>query len=174
MVPGSSFDRRGEHAYSIRPDVRADYDALFKALRERGLQCQQIVHLWTVTAILQSSSNTDQGEMLKRGFYSLLALAQALGNSGLEHSAISIVSNEVHDVIGSESLYPEKATIASAMQGNPQEYPNITCRSIDISLSEAYEQRGNGYIQRLMEELVTGIGRDHSSSAGKSALGANI
>jgi acyl transferase domain-containing protein len=155
VVPGSFFDERGEHAYSIRPDVRADYAALFKALRERGQQFQQIVHLWTVTASIQPLINSDQGEMLKRGFYSLLALAQALGDVGLERCAISVVSNEVHDVIGSESLCPEKSTIAGPCRVIPQEYPNITCRSIDICLSEAYEQRGDAWIRRLMEELVT-------------------
>jgi NAD(P)-dependent dehydrogenase (short-subunit alcohol dehydrogenase family)/acyl carrier protein len=46
-----------------------------------------------------------------------------------------VVSNNLHDVLGSEALQPAKATILGACKVIPQEYAAIRCRSIDFGSS---------------------------------------
>ena len=126
---------------------------------------QTIVHLWNVT---DSVEPLDIEHTQARGFYSLLFLAQVLGDQLLtltpadvhseEKLNICVVSNNLQEVTGEEELCPEKATLLGPCRVISQEYQNILCRSIDVVLPDA----GTARRQRLVEELLAEITSESS------------
>jgi acyl carrier protein len=81
----------------------------------------------------------------------LIYLAQVLGEHSLtDEVQIEVVTNHMQEVIGDESLLPEKATVLGPCKVIPQEYPSIRCRVVDISLPAP----GNEAEEKLAENLL--------------------
>ncbi|QDL10795.1 polyketide synthase [Brasilonema octagenarum UFV-E1] len=154
---GEQFSSQKELSYTINPRQRDDYDALLQELRAQGKVPKTIVHLWSVTQDSHAESaieSLDKAEAL--GFYSLLFLAQALGeNNQTDSVEIGIVSNNMQEVTGSEVLCPEKALVLGPVKVIPQEYPNITCRSIDVVIPAKQSRQEDQLIEALQGELIT-------------------
>ncbi|HEU5133423.1 MAG TPA: SDR family NAD(P)-dependent oxidoreductase, partial [Pyrinomonadaceae bacterium] len=84
---------------------------------------------------------------------SLLFLAQALDEFKIDQELdLTVVSDSVQDVTGEESLSPERATVLGPCRVLPQEYPNITCRSIDVLL-----HKSKGPQQKLVRQVIAEI-----------------
>ena len=134
VMPGKAFGQHGDGSYVVNPIARADYVALLKELRTQGKIPRQVVHCWMVTPETTDGAGQEEGlnTVLERGLYSLLALTQAVGDLGLEACQMTIISNNIQDVTGSEQCRAEKATILGPCRVIPLEYPTISCRSIDI------------------------------------------
>ncbi|MDF5732626.1 MAG: acyltransferase domain-containing protein, partial [Rhizonema sp. PD38] len=149
----------GEHqsSYTINPQQRDDYNALLQELRAQGKVPKTIVHLWSVTPDIHPSSAIESLEKAEAlGFYSLLFLAQALGeNNQTDSVQIGIVTNNMHEVTGSEVLCPEKALVLGPCKVIPLEYPNITCRSIDVVIPAKESRQEKQLIEVLLAELIT-------------------
>jgi acyl transferase domain-containing protein len=138
---GEEFSPSAGATYTVNPGKREDYQALLKEIGAVSDIGQTIVHLWNVT-----SQAADAEALLSRSFYSLLFLAQALGDQLLtmqpadeqaeEKLRIHVVSNELQEVTGEENLCPEKATLVGPCRVITQEYRNITCQSIDVTIPE--------------------------------------
>ena len=152
VMVGEQFTKLDKSTYAINPERREDYQALLEELHKLGQIPQMIVHLWGVTPNDQRLTEEDIFEQSQKlGFYSLLFLAQALGEREIPNTLqICLVSNNMYEVSGSEFLCPEKATILGPCMVIPQEYPNITCRSIDLESSVPQEE----LIDQLMVELT--------------------
>ncbi|OUL18005.1 type I polyketide synthase [Nostoc sp. 106C] len=89
------------------------------------------------------------------GFWSLLFLTQALGKQNLsEHIEIAVISNNLQEVTGEENLCPEKATLLGPCKVIPQEYLNISCRSVDIVLPKPGSQQAEKLVKNLLTELA--------------------
>ena len=157
VTVGAQFGIVGDGKYTLRPECREDYDALLKDLGSREIFPTHIVHLWTVIAPNHVLSGLDWFETSQAlGFYSLLFLAQALGEqnprnvgSGLAPDStlqapdsracsqslyITVISNNLQEVMEGEVLCPARATALGVGKVIPSEYPHITFRSIDIVL----------------------------------------
>ncbi len=149
---GEQFNHQSDRLYTMNPQQRQDYDTLLTELSTLGKKPRTIVHLWSVTTV----DRPELSEVL--GFYSLLFLAQALGEQDLTDSVeIGIVSNNMQAVTGSEVLCPEKALVLGACKVIPLEYSNITCRSIDIDVVFPFKQtwQEEKLINQLLAELTT-------------------
>src|SRR5215213_2955956 len=119
--------------FVMRPDSKEDYEALLQSLTSHGKQPAGFVHLWNV---MPASDSLDD-EVERRGFYSLLALAQALANDNeTKPVELLVVTNEMQRVTGDEILCPEKAMVLGACRVVPQEYKHIKARSIDVKLDQ--------------------------------------
>ena len=160
---GEEFKKIADAKYQIRADRRADYDALFKEIGAISDVPQTIAHLWNLT----SGDNVPELEQAQaRGFYSLLYLAQALGDQLLtlapaavkveEKLNIFVVSNNLQEVTGEEKLDPEKATLLGPCRVITQEYQNIVCRSVDVVVPERTHQRRELLVESLLEEFASG------------------
>ncbi len=136
--------------YSLRPEAQSDYAALLKDLHASGKMPHKIVHLWTVTQEQLTSEN-----LLNRSFYSLFALAQALGDTDLERCQIIIISNDMQNVTGHEEISPLKATLMGPCRVVPQEYPNLSCRSIDVILPRSSGRQEDVLLRQLVGELTS-------------------
>ncbi len=156
---GEAFRKVDDHTYTIRPTELSDYDALFKHLTSINRLPEYIVHLWNVTGERRTSftvSDLDTAQQL--GFYSLLHLAQALGNLHPSPAAImlDVLSSGLYEVTGADQGSPEKATLLGPCKVIPREYPYIRCRNIDLPIQEATPQQQKKLVQQLVQELCSG------------------
>jgi polyketide synthase PksJ len=134
---GDTFVRHQGGSFTIAPAQENHYEALIEALQSSGKIPDRIVHLWNLTPAVNENQelvNERVEKSLDLGFYSLIYLAKALGNlvitGGIQ---IDVVTCGVHEITGEEKLCPEKATVLGPLKVIPQEYPNISCRNIDIT-----------------------------------------
>ncbi len=148
--PGQSFARLNTNTYTLRPNIRADYDMLLTGLVNQKRLPSQVVHLWTLDAHEQAM---ETAETLQYGFESLIALAQALGDQTPEHCQITIITSEAQDVLGNEQLDPAIATITGPCRVIPQEYVSLSCRNIDILQAGRGSQQNASLANRLFAEL---------------------
>jgi NAD(P)-dependent dehydrogenase (short-subunit alcohol dehydrogenase family) len=151
VEPGTGFAAVGDDRYTIAPSVRADYSSLMRALQTRGSMPVAVAHLWALTRL------GDRGAVAPhayedRGFYSLVYLAQAIGELGVTSPMrIGVFTEGVHEVTGQEALVPEKATVIGPCRVIPQEFPNIACRQIDLEMSA--DAMADASIARVVAEL---------------------
>jgi acyl transferase domain-containing protein/acyl carrier protein len=153
---GEQFSKLGDRQYTINPEKREDYDTLLRELRTLERIPQTVIHFWSVTSNEARKSELESWQQLQSlGFYSLLFLVQALGEQNITDSVqIDVISNNLQDLTDADELHPEKATILGICRVIPQEYANINCRSIDLTLSEMGSQQWQQLIDRLFNELV--------------------
>ncbi|MEG4005579.1 SDR family oxidoreductase [Microcoleus sp. Pol11C1] len=157
---GSEFAKIGEDVYTVNPQQPEDYKALVKALFDREKIPNTIAHLWTVTGETQKYGWEWIDRSQETGFYSLLFLAQALGENNLnDELQIVVISNNIQEVTGEELLCPEKATLLGTVKAIAQEYPNINCRSIDVVLPAS-----GSWSEKLLDQLLTEIVADNPKS----------
>ncbi|GAB1539414.1 beta-ketoacyl synthase N-terminal-like domain-containing protein [Scytonema sp. NUACC21] len=163
---GKQFTKFSDRSYAINPQKRNDYDALLKTLDAKDLTPNIIAHLWGISPNTQLHDNlpsqhtqleiTNFEEYQSLGFHSLLFLAQALGEKNNSNPVeIAVVTNNMQDVVGDENTYPEKATVLGPCMVIPQEYPNITCRSIDILIPQSGTKIGDKLVEQLVAEIKT-------------------
>jgi acyl transferase domain-containing protein/acyl carrier protein len=155
---GQQWGRLNQQEYTINPEKRDDYETLLRELCTLNKIPKTIVHFWTITSNEFEPSGLEGLEQTQAlGFYSLLFLAQAIGEQNITDSLrIDVVSNNMQEVLDASELCPEKATILGPCKVIPQEYSNITCRSIDITLPLSNTKQWQQLIDQLIVELVAG------------------
>jgi len=134
ITAGKEFAILGYRAYAINPQQRDNYDTLVAEIQAQhqmpnaiAKHSWHIAHFWSIAAYEQTQKNQNLG------FYSLLFLAQALEKHEISYPVdLLVVTNNIHDVTGNEELFPEQATVLGSCKVIPQEYPHITCRTVDI------------------------------------------
>ncbi|HEY9629838.1 MAG TPA: SDR family NAD(P)-dependent oxidoreductase [Coleofasciculaceae cyanobacterium] len=156
---GEQFSQLSERNYRINPANKEDYDRLLKTICGLDKNPERIIHLWNATSNQERSARLEHLEQSQAlGFYSLLFLVQTLADQNISRSIqIDVISNHLQEITDEDQLCPEKATILGLCKVIPQEYANIACRSIDITLPDSQEwqkQQGLNLINLLMAELV--------------------
>ncbi len=134
VTAGKEFAILGDRAYAINPQQREDYDTLVAEIQAQhqmpnaiAKHSWHIAHFWSIAAYEPTQKNQNLG------FYSLLFLAQALEKHEISNPVdLLVVTSNIHDVTGDEELFPEQVTVLGPCKVIPQEYPNITCRTVDI------------------------------------------
>lgn len=151
---GAAFKRKNENSYSVRPGEPQDFNQLLQAIRGDGKTIDHIFHFWSLSAEGEVRSQT---EGLIRNFYSLLYLAKSLENNKAlipsnQKAVITIVTNQLQDVTGSEVLCPEKAVLYGPCKVIPQEYAHLSCRMIDVELRASNSATWLKLARRLFAE----------------------
>jgi NAD(P)-dependent dehydrogenase (short-subunit alcohol dehydrogenase family) len=148
VVVGEAFAELSPGVYSLNPTDPAHYKRLLEALEAKRRAPVTIVHLWGLAA-----QGTRQSQEL--GFFSLIGLGRALGGGSQDlRREIVIVSAGVQDVTGEEALRPEQATVLGPCKVIPQEYPGLTCRSVDLVAPAA--RWDDASVSALLEEVTSG------------------
>jgi acyl transferase domain-containing protein/acyl carrier protein len=150
---GGRFESVRNESYTINPKSKDDYHALIKELHTLGKLPQKIIHLWSVTPNDYLPSGIESFNRFQElGFYSLIFLTQALVKQHVTQAIeFEVVTNHVQEVIDEGGLLcAEKATVLGPCKVIPQEYANITCRSIDLGVGGSEENR----IEQLVDELT--------------------
>ncbi|MCC5666153.1 acyltransferase domain-containing protein [Nostoc sp. CHAB 5784] len=145
-----SDEQLGRRTYIIDPRQRDDYKTLLKELHTQDFIPNRIIHLWSVT----QSELVDFNIAQEQGFYNLLFLAQALGKQNFTNELqLAVISNNMQAVTGVENLCPEKATLLGLVKVIPQEYSNIKCRSIDVTIPSPGNWQEEKFVNQLLTEL---------------------
>lgn len=156
------FLKLDENTYSLRAHEQDDYESLLAALRAQQRWPQRIVHLWNAkeeTSTAGRSRFSTQSQ--QSGFYSLLFLAKALHEQAVtEPLEITVVSTNLQTVTGHEHTSPEASTLLSPCLIIPQEFPFVSCRSIDFS----YASRENCLSTRSLQQLLAELDAKSSDS----------
>jgi acyl transferase domain-containing protein/acyl carrier protein/NRPS condensation-like uncharacterized protein len=156
---GEAFDRLNQDQYCIHPSNPEDYEALFEELTASGEYSppNTIIHLWGVTPL--PPANVEPGieevtEDQENGFFSLIALAQALGKlSTSNHFQVKVVTNNMQDVIGEKVRCPGKAASLGPVKVIGHEYHNINCCLVDLVLPEPESKEEQSLLDQLQEEF---------------------
>jgi len=141
VVQGDSFEQAGYRKFGLNPQQPEGFQQLLADLQLREMAPTEIVYLWS----MQPSEEQ---------FVNLLILLQTFsrnqGSSKAEPLQITIITENIYDVVGTESIQPTGAEIQGLCQVMGQEYPNIGCRQIDITDAA---QAPKPLAQRLWKEL---------------------
>lgn len=146
---GEQFEQLGDRTYTLNPNQVEDYDTLLKILVKNEQMPTAIAHFCSLT----DSSDPHPGDH-QLGFYSLLFLAQALGQQMLSDPlSLLVVTNHLYEITGTEILIPEKATLLGPCKVMNQEYPHLICQVVDVVLPE-HEGDRDRLIEQLMAEYA--------------------
>ena len=143
-----------EHsAYVIRPGESDDYERLLRDLAAEGTDPETILHLWNVT------EGRAPEAALETGFYSLLGLAQSCAGLGDEkRRSVFVVADGLQSVEAGETIFPEKATLISAVKVIPKEMRYLRTRAIDLDTSMVDLER-----ERVVRDVLLETAIDHSA-----------
>lgn len=151
---GNCYASEDVDQYVIHPGQKEDYAALIRHLIQTDQTPEQILHLWNLTD--NQTHENDLYRDLQNSFYSLLYLVQALGCQNVyDEIGITVISNHLSQVTGQETLCPAKAPLIGACTVIPQEYPHITCKSIDIDLPQKVDRQLKKRISQIFNEILT-------------------
>ncbi|HEX7180733.1 MAG TPA: SDR family NAD(P)-dependent oxidoreductase [Thermoanaerobaculia bacterium] len=160
VLPGDKLARLDERRFVLDPASEGDYGALFTELGELPAT---VVHLWTLSAGEEPPSLESLGRVRETGFYSLIALAQALGKRSLSETvSIRVVTNGLCGVERGDPLQPEKATLLGPIRVMPQEYPRLACRVVDVDVRDL----GGSALDTLLAELAESAGEPVTACRG--------
>ena len=153
VLAGEQFDKRDERTYVLDPRRPEDYDRLVGELGASHAAPWTIAHLWSLNASERPLPDSERAVDLS--FYSLLFLAQALGKQDVSRAFyIGVVSNSMQRVAREAVRCPENATLLGPCKVIPQEYPNISCQSIDLVLPEPGTLEREDLLDQLLAELA--------------------
>ena len=132
VTEGKRFRREDARSFTLDPKSFEHHEQLLRTLVAEGLQPTTILHSWAVTGAPE-----ELVPALQLGFHSLAHLVRALGAAKQRHEIdLCVLSDCVQDVLGTEALSPEKATLLGPCLVIGQEYPNIRVRHIDLEASD--------------------------------------
>ncbi|MGW6840523.1 type I polyketide synthase [Streptomyces sp. NPDC054958] len=134
----AAYARTSERGFDADPTDAAHLGRVLAELRQDGTVPDRIVHAWAVTgpegsAPAAATAVDRYADGVATGFHSLVALAQALGESGADTPVrIDVLTDRLQDAHGSDVTRPERAALYGAVTVLPQEYTWLTCRSVDV------------------------------------------
>jgi NAD(P)-dependent dehydrogenase (short-subunit alcohol dehydrogenase family)/acyl carrier protein len=152
---GDAFAKLSSNLYCINPHNADDYQSLIQTLQVQNLIPKVIAHLWNIKHPNNGLFNLKSVEEAQSlGFFSLLYLAQALGQQNLEDGLeMIVVSNQLQNVTGNEDIAAEKATLLGPVRVISREYSNINCRSVDITPNPQDSPGEEKVIKQLLKEM---------------------
>ncbi|WP_240358077.1 type I polyketide synthase, partial [Myxococcus vastator] len=158
VVPAKAFERREDGLYGLRPGSLEDHQRLVRELAAAGRLPDRVVHAWSVTGPSDAPLSSETlGHAQALGFYSLLWLAQALGEHGGGRPVSMVaVADGVHAVSEGEHVRPEKATLLGVCRGIALEAPGLTCRLVDVA-AEGPESLARALVEELRAEENAGV-----------------
>ncbi len=169
---GDAFSAKPDGSYVLCPELgREGYDALLSHLAETENVPTHIVHLWLLTGdehFRPGSSFFHRNQ--ERGFYSLLFLAQALGDADISADIqISVLTNGMQRVTDEPLIHPDKATVLGPAQVMPRELANIQVRVIDLPVAAA--PRTPTLLERGRMVLAGGSSATADANPGRTSVG---
>ena len=132
----TQLDRLGLPNRFVALGEKPDYMSVLEEVQKQAPKAINIIH-W--------------GSNLESGFYSLLHIAQAIGELNISVPIqIGIVSSQIHEVTGEERLVPEMAMVLGPCGVIPKEFPNIKCFNVDLASDEPSDE----VIARIVSEFT--------------------
>ncbi len=155
----SKYNAVDSNTFALRSGEEEDYLNLFEALAQTDFKPDQIVHFWNVGI---HQDNLSFEETILSGFKSLLFLARAMAKHNMTQPIkLHIISRELYEISDGEAINPAVATMLGPAKVLSQEFPNIQCRTIDVTLPHQL----NGKIDALARQLCAEMTEDRKELA---------
>ncbi len=149
---GDGYQKIDAHHYVIDAALPEDYVRLLDELGYGADDTLRVAHLWSVgSRSTKTEGRSSAEDEQTTGFYSLLHLSPALARCKLVD--LVAVSSQMQQVVGGESVEPIKATLLGPVTVIPSEFPNIQCRSVDISVGNSRTPSEVGAFKELTGEF---------------------
>lgn len=133
VVPGDKTERLSPARYTIELGEQQAYDDLIQQIVADGSMPARFVHALCLGRSLLDPAARANDSSLNRAFFSLLHLAQILGQeelgSGIE---LVIAVSRAFDVVGTDALRPLHALTQGPALVVPKEIPEIRARIVDL------------------------------------------
>jgi NAD(P)-dependent dehydrogenase (short-subunit alcohol dehydrogenase family)/acyl carrier protein len=148
---GPAYARRSDSVHVIRAAEAGDYVRLLSAMSAPDLPSLHVVHLGALSSRAAPLAGAGHAQTQDRGFYSLLELAKAFGELSLAMPVtLGVVTCQLHEVTGNETLDPTMAPVLGACGVIPREYPNVTGFSVDLPAIPP----GDGELDARLRQLI--------------------
>lgn len=134
-----AFCQESDTAFTINPSEPEHFTRLIRELRTQRQLPDSILYFWSLDTSEQEledlnleSHMTGQTPVLFSAFY----LTQALAEEAVTH-ALSFIAftNGAYEVIGTEKLRMAGSTMAGICMVMQQEYDQLSCRTVDVGLT---------------------------------------
>ncbi|NTX02059.1 type I polyketide synthase [Myxococcus sp. CA040A] len=131
VVPGRGFERLDDHRFVVRAGVDEDLRRVVDSVSSRGGLPARALHLWGVGPV-----SADERDRCFRG---LLSLIRVLGRRPHERGTrIFTLTEQAHDVVGTETVLPERAMLGPLSLIASQEIAGLwgahfDCDSLDTA-----------------------------------------
>ena len=130
---GPTFVQNNDDEFTVDPSSVDQYGSLLDALGSRASNIERIIHCLNVDDEARGLPEELSSARMASSFTSLFALAKALGERGITQPLqIAVVSTGLQRVANESALDPLKALLLGPCSVIPREYPNISCKSIDV------------------------------------------
>jgi acyl transferase domain-containing protein/acyl carrier protein len=154
----------GSKHYQIQAQSRADYEQLFDACFQSGLQtCRGIVHLWSLDIPMTANLPKELPETFhEMGWGSTLLLVQTLAAQHLTKAPrLWLVTSEQQFITGEESLSVAQSPLWGLGSVIAQEYADLRCSLIDLG------SRDDSEMNLLGDELLADNDAEQIALRGK-------
>ncbi|NEQ96595.1 MAG: amino acid adenylation domain-containing protein [Cyanothece sp. SIO2G6] len=150
---GETFTQLDPGHYCLNPHQAQDYDRLLQSLETLP---SKVLHLWTLPNFEPRPDPSQLEQYQALGFYSLLFFAQAWNQHRVTQPCdLVVITQQLANVTGAESLAPAKATLLGSLQTIPHEIPGLTCRYVDVAIADLDQQPQ--LVDQLVAELQTTV-----------------
>ncbi|WP_283133516.1 type I polyketide synthase [Rhizohabitans arisaemae] len=151
VLPGERFERTAD-GYTLRPAERDDYEALAEELTAAGGVPADVIHAWALDGPAAGDAD-GTWRAQDRGFFSLLALTQALAaTQPTEQVVLTVLTAGTQDVTGHDLVRPEHATVAGIGKVVPLELPWLRVRHVDVDPADDQGARTAGVLAEFGAE----------------------
>jgi NAD(P)-dependent dehydrogenase (short-subunit alcohol dehydrogenase family)/acyl carrier protein len=150
VTAADAFATLGSDEYAIAPDRREDYDRLLREVMLGGeIDC--IAHLWNTPTDVGAHIELERGRRL--GFYSVLYLAQALGEfSRTRLLPVLVASTDMQQVLSEPALRLEQSLLTGPILVMSQDIPRVRARSLDFASTDWSAEQGKKLSAALLAE----------------------
>ncbi|MDB9527410.1 SDR family NAD(P)-dependent oxidoreductase [Oscillatoria sp. CS-180] len=125
---------------------------------QQAYRCKHCKRQFLASAVVQVEIQQRLARLTaqqQQSFYSLIYWAQAISKYLMtDRCQIAVVSNQLQSVLGTETLCPEKGTLLGPVTVIPQEYPNLSCCSIDLALSKRGKMTHPDWVDVVLAEVI--------------------
>lgn len=148
VTAGNRYGRVSRYDYVIRPAVKEDYRRLMRSVLKSGQAPTRIIHLWSLGAE-GVRTKLDQG--LELGLCSIPYLLKELSSLHPAGTDIAVVTNGLQSNEESVGRW-FRDSIVHLQAALTQEFPQATCRSIDVDTSK-----------QVLPQIAVQLIREHSA-----------
>jgi acyl transferase domain-containing protein/acyl carrier protein len=155
VTAGAAFRVLDEHRLELDPTQPEHYHLLAHHLASQGIVIRRVVLLWPAQTQIGQVDLERTQVALERGFHSLHALLQALGETPVE-AGISVlaVSSGSECVLGDDVSAPEAVVIDGLLRVAPQELAGLRCARLDLPAGAASSTVPERWVSAIVRELA--------------------
>ncbi len=148
------YRRRGDNLFDVSPNSLPDFSRLLNDLAIDPAKPLNIVFLGSLSPGSRREDYRATPRSQEFGFYSLLTLAKAIADLGLQGPIrIAVLTCQIHEVTGTESLNPAMATVLGPCGVIPKELLNVCCFAVDLPDTPSTQPDLEATVEHLFSEF---------------------